>query len=483
MRRIDFLAQSPRTYIFGRITNQTIFGAMVFLIYLSMIIFISIYYIYNYIIGDKFEYFYSYRELSEDQKERAFDGLDTNPTISLKLDAFNELDWNISDNLKFVYYSKNYEDQKIIVRGEWTDIHIPDYIVIDLYYSSRNIKNFSVDDIKDIEFGEYFGVNLTYKTFYLDHQNPKCPFKKIFFSKYLRFNFERNFILYINWEFTKYSEKNDIFKIFSNYLRKPIKYLDGNFKIDDLTDEKNNDVYKDIIIDSEVHKYLGSFVISNSKNTIHEYQRQKKEWLTVLANIFALASTFYNLFSKFFYLLYSKNYDNYKIIKKILSLDATIKKKNSIFLSEATNLQLNNFNSNFSIDKKNDVQEIQVINSNKSSNSSNNNDKNSECPTSEKEEKEEKDDESDNSLLILPKQRFINFILNRLFIRKCCHSNKQKLITLCNNIIYKYNSIEKILFNQIIFENLLIDYKWNNPKLNNILNNKTILEIRNDLQI
>ena len=224
-------------------------------------------------------------------------------------------------------------------------------------------------------------------------------------------------------------------------------------------------------------------MIYNSKNTIHEYQRQKKEWLTVLANIFALGSTFYNLFSKIFYLFYSKNYDNYKIIKKILSLDASIQKTKTIFVSEATNLQLNNF----SIDKKGDektlgVREIQVINSNKS-NSSNNNDKTSEYPTSEKEEKEYKDDESDNSLINLPKQRFINFILNRLFIHNCCKSNKQKLITLCNSIIYKYNSIENILYNQIRFENLLNDYKWNNPKLNDIQNNKTILEIRNNLQI
>ena len=482
MRKIDFLSQSPRTYIFGRITNKTIFGGIIFMLYLFMMIFISVYYIYNYIIGDKYEYFYSYRELSQEQKKKAFAGLETNPPISIKLDAFNELDWNISDSLKFIYYSKHSNEQ-IIYRDEWTEIHIPDYIVIDLYYSSQNISDFKADDIKDIEFGEYFDVNFTYKTFYLDHQNPKCPFKSIFLSKYLRFNFERNFILYINWEFTKYSEKNDIFKIFSNYLRRPIKYLDGSFSINEFIDEKNNNIYKDIIIDGEIHKYLGSFVIYNSKNTIHEYQRQKKEWLTVLANIFALGSTFYNLFSKIFYLFYSKNYDNYKIIKKILSLDASIQKTKTIFVSEATNLQLNNF----SIDKKGDektlgVREIQVINSNKS-NSSNNNDKTSEYPTSEKEEKEYKDDESDNSLLNLPKQRFINFILNRLVIHNCCKSNKQKLITLCNSIIYKYNSIENILYNQIRFENLLNDYKWNNPKLNDIQNKKTILEIRNNLQI
>ena len=437
-------------------------------------IFISIYYIYNYIIGDKYEYFYSYRELPEEQKKKVFSGFDTNPLIQVKLDAINELDWNISKNLKFIIYQKN-EEEKTIYRDVWTEIKIPDYIIIGLYYSSNNKKNFNIEEIKDIEFGDNFDLNLTYETFYLDHQNPICPFKKIIFSKYLRFNFDKNFILYMDWEFTKYTERNDIFKIFSNYLRKPVQFLEGRFIINDLKEEKNEGFYNDIEIDGELHKYLGSIVILNSKNTIHEYQRQKKEWLNVLASISALANSFYSIFARFFYFVYSRKYDHYKIFKNILLLDATIKKSNSIFLSEASNLKLNNF----SLDKKGseekslDVQEIRVINSNKSDSGSNNNDKGSECPTTEK---LEKDDDSENNLN-LPKMPFVDFIANNLYCNSCCKSNKQKLITLSNQIIYKYYSIENILYNQIKFENLLNDYKWNNPKLNSIRNNEIVSRI------
>ena len=124
---------------------------------------------------------------------------------------------------------------------------------------------------------------------------------------------------------------------------------------------------------------------------------------------------------------------------------------------------------------------IQVINSNKSdSSSTNNNDKRSECPTNEK---EEKDDDNESNHLKLSKLPLTDFILNNFYSGKCCSSNKQKLITLCSKIIYKYHSIENILYNQIRFENLLNDYKWNDPKLKNVQNNKTILEIRNNLQI
>ena len=477
MKKFDILSQPPRTYIFERFSNKTIFGGVLSIIYLLIMIFISIYYIYNYIIGDKYEYYYSYRELPEEQKKKVFAGFDPNPPIHIKLDAINELDWNISSNLKFIYYTKD-SDKKIIYRNDWTEITIPDYAIIDLYYSIDDI-----NDIKEIEFGENFEVNLTYKTFYLDHQNPVCPFKKIVIYKYLRFNFEKNFILYMNWEFTKYKEKNDIFKIFSNYLRRPIQFLDGRLTINDLKEEKNDGEYNnEYIIDGVIHKYLGSIVIFNSRDTIHEYLRQKREWLSVLATISALANSFYSIFVRFFYFIYSKKYDQYKIFKNILLLDAKIKKSDSIFLSEASNLKLNNFSLEKKVEKALEVREIQVINSNKSDScsSTNNNDKGSECPTTEK---EEKDEEVDNNNLHLPKMPFVNFIFNNLFIDKCSNSNKQKLINLSSKIIYKYYSIENILYNQIKFENLLNDYKWNNPKLKNVQNNKTILEIRNNLQI
>ena len=474
MKKFDILSQPPRTYIFERFSNKTIFGGVLSIIYLLIMIFISIYYIYNYIIGDKYEYYYSYRELPEEQKKKVFAGFDPNPPIHIKLDAINELDWNISSNLKFIYYTKD-SDKKIIYRNDWTEITIPDYAIIDLYYSIDDI-----NDIKEIEFGENFEVNLTYKTFYLDHQNPVCPFKKIVIYKYLRFNFEKNFILYMNWEFTKYKEKNDIFKIFSNYLRRPIQFLDGRLTINDLKEEKNDGEYNnEYIIDGVIHKYLGSIVIFNSRDTIHEYLRQKREWLSVLATISALANSFYSIFVRFFYFIYSKKYDQYKIFKNILLLDAKIKKSDSIFLSEASNLKLNNFSLEKKVEKALEVREIQVINSNKSDScsSTNNNDKGSECPTTEK---EEKDEEVDNNNLHLPKMPFVNFIFNNLFIDKCSNSNKQKLINLSSKIIYKYYSIENILYNQIKFENLLNDYKWNNPKLKNVQNNKTILEIRNN---
>ena len=67
-----------------------------------------------------------------------------------------------------------------------------------------------------------------------------------------------------------------------------------------------------------------------------------------------------------------------------------------------------------------------------------------------------------------PKLHFYDFLANNFYFKKCCLSKKQELISLCNDIVSKYYSIDKIIYNQIKLENLFKDYIWNNPKLNTI---------------
>ena len=59
--------------------------------------------------------------------------------------------------------------------------------------------------------------------------------------------------------------------------------------------------------------------LENVLDKIIEYKRKKISKLDILANIGALSSTIYGIFVKLFALIYSKNFDNYKIIDKILS--------------------------------------------------------------------------------------------------------------------------------------------------------------------
>ena len=80
----------------------------------------------------------------------------------------------------------------------------------------------------------------------------------------------------------------------------------------------------------------------------------------------------------------------------------------------------------------------------------------------------------DESDINFPKLSFISYIFNNIYSQKCCNRKNQKFICKCNEIVSKYYSIENILYNQIMIENLLKDYKWNEPKLKRIESNKLI---------
>ena len=74
---------------------------------------------------------------------------------------------------------------------------------------------------------------------------------------------------------------------------------------------------------------------------------------------------------------------------------------------------------------------------------------------------------------VLPK----DFYLNNAYFSKCRRSKKQDILDICNKIVSKYISIDYILSNLMILENLIKDYKWSEPGLNNLEKNKLISEL------
>ena len=55
------------------------------------------------------------------------------------------------------------------------------------------------------------------------------------------------------------------------------------------------------------------------------------------------------------------------------------------------------------------------------------------------------------------------------------------IISICNKMLFSYLSVENILYNQIKFEHLMKDYKWNNPELKSILRNGLITQLKSYL--
>jgi hypothetical protein len=192
------------------------------------------------------------------------------------------------------------------------------------------------------------------------------------------------------------------------------------------------------------YKILYIFRSKNYCNDIIEYKRKKVSVIDLIANICSLALTIFNAFKLGFSILYSSSFDNYKIIDRILSTrDISMEKiskktedTKSPLLTELKEIDEENANE-YENEKKDKLIEAKKVEENKQS--------------------------------ILPKYHFFDFICN---IFSCCfkNNNAQKCISACNEIKQKYYSIENILYNQFMMENLLKDYKWNNPDLKFIKN-------------
>ena len=183
-----------------------------------------------------------------------------------------------------------------------------------------------------------------------------------------------------------------------------------------------------------------------------EYFRKRISELDIIANILSLMA---NIFTgiKFVFSFYSGNFNNFKIIEKLLNHPA---KKNYKInqASEMVDLEKNKF-----ISIKDDL----IPKDNKEKYDEDNNDDN------------EDDIISDDQRI--KKMRFFDFFLNNIY---CCFKKRkaQKIIHECNEIVYKYASIDAIIKNQILIENFFKDYKWNNPSLNNVENNNLIIQLK-----
>ena len=56
----------------------------------------------------------------------------------------------------------------------------------------------------------------------------------------------------------------------------------------------------------------------------------------------------------------------------------------------------------------------------------------------------------DNDERVIPKLRFIDFMINSFYSDKCCkNSNRQQIISSCNDLVSKYYTVEDIIYNQI----------------------------------
>jgi len=476
MRNLDFLSEYPRTYIFEKDVNKTNFGGVLFLIYAIIMLIISFSYILDFALNEKFEIEYlsiNNQTISTDLEALDKDP-DLNPTLEFKFLIPNESMYRdfriilIKDDQPHIYeflYLYEFEGHKKV--GLPLNSTVSKFEAYLAFYCG-NDSNCTINEEKEqiqentsFEFEVWIGVPT------ISHQNSKKPIlddDKVCYSTKLISDFKTFKGINSSYKVIKYKEKKGISRLFDKLLNLKTEYYTGHFDIDEVF-EKKSWIGE---IDGNYYKNLKGIFIENNHREYDLYKRRRITVLDVLSTISALFTPIRLVFL-FIYGFYSKNFNNYKMIENILNQ----KYKNNKLIelkdfSEKKEPLIKDLNDNEKqeiliktdlIEEKEDIEE-----------------------SNEKRDDDEPELRLDKEERILPKYSFMQFFLNNIYCKSwkgCAKFEKQQeIIQLCNTINMRYLSLDSILCNQIMIENLFRDYKWNNSLLNNVKNSEIILKLK-----
>ena len=460
MNALDFLSGPPQISIFEKSSNKTNLGGVLTLIYLIIILTISIAYIYNYEVNPKYIVSYSYEhKYVENDRERIINKFDPILTFNFGLPGNEDEFLMLDDNDKILSFHKDY------------NCLLSDFD-FELYYICKDNDEECNPDDKGRE------LYLNYSGYKLDHQNEESPIKRNYVSDFYIFLFDSFSLHFLRWKTIIYKQDKGISGIFDKLLAKNNDIYGGEFidpisfsyKEDNVVQEKDYEDVDGTTIKKRL-RLLGKLRFEKEfPNEYFDYYSRKKIGISdPIANICSLANTLYSIFNFVFGIFYSNSFDNYKIIEKIIS-----KKYNKSNTEKKMNkkefIDIINDDENEKDDEKIELRDFNNIEQKED----NLLDKN--YNIIDEKEKEITDIENEDER-ILPKLHFYHYFFNILFCKNKCMSNNQEIISACNEIISKYYSIDNILYNQLLLENLFKDYKWNDPKLNNIENNKLVNDI------
>ena len=481
MKAIDFISESPfsKLTIFNKKRNKTNLGGFIVLFELISILLLIFIFLYDHINFDRYSIQYtSVFKVGADvknTKDKIFERFDLNKNFTFEL----QTDYGdpLSDNFEIRQLRKEDIDGALINRTKGIK-EKPSQFRVAIYYKCQNESYCQLRNEYNEETRFYFVFKINYDGFYIDHQftNPIQNLGGKIQEKCI-FSFETTTLTKLVWRNILYKEEEGMWsRIFRKLLKKEPKakylgYIESSNTMPINTEGKWHN--------RNSHKLLAIIEIENNIYNYIEYRRKENSIWVTFANILSLMRTI-NYCCVLFMSYYSKNYDNYNIIQFILSE----KYNNNLIRNNLTNstIEINKLKKASDNEINEKIQEPKI-------------DKKEEIyfPLL-KEDKNEKDlaiNEVKNDIDINDAENYnynnyegakissFQFFMNHFYFGTFKKNKKQEIINCCNEIISKYLSIEQLEYNQILFENLLKDYRWNDSSLNNLKNNELIIKLNN----
>ena len=421
------------------------------------------FYITDYSLNDKYEIqsLTILDILTTEEIEKMSEDPELNPELDFIFDLVDIEDNPLSNRFELYELSTDQvlersEDGRYHIKTRVSDLEL--YVV---YYCDLNECEIEDEDNWQL----FLKLIILYQSFKITHQNDTCPLQKednSYFEVAIPFHLGYPEITNLFWQNIKYKEQEDIFSHL-NFSKGKKEYIGGY--IED---------YKEIIMDGNINIFIkgksksviSSFEMVNDFHKSVEYTRRKKGKWDIVAKIAALIYIMKVILVHLYGLL-TNNYYKYKTIENLV-----FDKKIKINFKEP-----DNESKVFDFD---DFDNIEIVDDDPSH--ENKNKKIVELTKSPP--LIDKIDIKKQSVINIDNNYYneveenkihrLNFFSYLFCQNRKKYQNNKKLISLCDNILFKYMSLESVLNNQIILGNLFKDNKINDKNLNRIENSELI---------
>ena len=180
MRRLDFISGSPQLSIFKEDANKTNLGGTIYFIYIIILLLLVIIYFYDYFNNNIYRVNYNYvKESYSNQKinEGIYKDI---PELNADLEVMFDLkiDNNRSLNPNYFYFWDLYSFKQLYVNKTYT-INTGNFKIGVFYVCQDKDDDCIFREEDKLKNGERtYVLNMYYKGYSLEHQDPEAPIKK-----------------------------------------------------------------------------------------------------------------------------------------------------------------------------------------------------------------------------------------------------------------------------------------------------------------
>ena len=214
LSKLDFLSSPPQMYFLQKRTNKTIFGGILFIIFILITLNIVIVYVLDFYLNDRYDIRYSmYKNFTENYEEYN-EKEEFNPLLNFSLDLKKiskdvEIR-NLSGQFFILDENFSFIERNAAIRKTPSNMS---FLIAYLCFGRCIIDE---DDYTELT----YLLNISYSGYKIDHQNDKIPLEKnsdkFPFYKEFYFTFNKSTLYNVHWDIIKYREEKGLLGLFDN---------------------------------------------------------------------------------------------------------------------------------------------------------------------------------------------------------------------------------------------------------------------------